>query len=299
MAKQLNIRSKGQHQKGINMIYLLVISIFMLAVVMAWFIQKWLNLKLTNYKNQFEIQATKNLSDMFLFLDSNQVWMASISMAIFIGLLCFLLFSNGVVAILCALFLLFSPQFIIKRLKHKRLVQIDKQLPDFLLALAGALRAGSSLQTSLNSIVQYMPTPLKQELALLLRQQRMGLALEQALNEFYIRVPTEGVSLIVSALRISMQSGGSLADTLETIASTLRSRLHLLGRIKAMTSQGKMQAWVMASLPIGMAAILYWLDPDSMRLLWSTTTGWVIILLIIFLEFIGMFFIKKIVNIKV
>lgn len=281
------------------MLYVLVLSVFVLAVVMAWFIQKWLNLKLINYKNDFETQATKNLSELFLFLDSNQVWLASISMATFFGIVIFILFSNTFVAIICALFLLFSPQLIIKTLKKKRLNLIDKQLPDFLLALSGALRAGSSLQTALNSTAQYTPFPLKQELSLLIRQQRMGLSLEQALNDFYMRIPTEGVSLIVSALRISMQSGGSLAETLETIAHTLRARLHLLGRIKALTSQGRMQAWVMASLPIGLAAVLYWLEPDSMQLLWTTGAGWAVIILIAFLEFIGMFFIKKIVNITV
>lgn len=281
------------------MLFILTISVFLLAILLAWFLQKWLNLKFTTYKSEFETQATKNLSDMFLFLDSSQVWLASISMAVLVGLMFFALFSNFIVAGFCALFLLFSPQLIIKKLKAKRLNLIDKQLPDFLLALSGALRAGSSLQTALNSIVQYTPAPLQQELSLLLRQQRIGLALEQALNDLYTRVPTEGVSLIVSALRISMQSGGSLADTLETIANTLRARLHLLGRIKALTSQGRMQAWVMASLPIGLAAILYWLDPDSMQLLWTTGAGWLVIASIIFLEIIGMFFIKKIVNIKV
>lgn len=133
----------------------------------------------------------------------------------------------------------------------------------------------------------------------MLREQRMGVSFEQALNNLYQRVPTESLSLIVSALNIAAQSGGNLAENLERISTTLRMRLHLLGRVRALTSQGRMQAWVMASLPLALAFVLHWLDPESMSALWHTPAGWAVLFLIVVLEASGIFFIRRIVQIDV
>ncbi len=133
----------------------------------------------------------------------------------------------------------------------------------------------------------------------MLREQRMGVSFEHALSNLYRRVPTESLSLIVSALNIAAQSGGNLAETLERISATLRMRLHLLGRVRALTSQGRMQAWVMASLPPGLAFVLHWLDPDAMAALWYTPAGWLVLLVIVVLEATGIFVIRRIVQIDV
>src|SRR5699024_6287771 len=113
------------------------------------------------------------------------------------------------------------------------------------------------------------------------------------------RVPTEGVQLVVSALHIAIQTGGSLAQMLERIAATLRARLHLQGRIRALTAQGRMQAWVMAILPVALAAVLSWLDPEGMEKLWTTPQGWLIIAVVVGLELAGLLLIRRIVSIQV
>src|SRR3546814_14390565 len=84
----------------------------------------------------------------------------------------------------------------------------------------------------------------------------MGVAFDDSRSGLYRRVPTEGAGLVVSSLKIAVQSGGNLAETLERIAATLRSRLHLLGRIRALTSQGPLQAWIMVCLPLLLALAL-------------------------------------------
>jgi tight adherence protein B len=103
----------------------------------------------------------------------------------------------------------------------------------------------------------------------------------------------------VSSLKIASQSGGGLAETLDAIAGTLRARLQLLGRIRALTAQGRMQAWVMAGLPFVLALALSYLDPQSMAALWSSMTGWAVLGAIVILELAGILFIRRIVNIEV
>lgn len=185
--------------------------------------------------------------------------------------------------------MLFAPRLILRHLRLKRLARFDEQLPDLLLSLAGALRAGSGIQAGLRHLVGQSPPPLAQEFGLMLREQRMGVPFEQALAQLYRRVPSEGMGLLASALNIALQSGGNLAETLERIAATLRARLHLLGRVHALTSQGRLQAWIMAALPFFLALALEWLDPSSMALLWHTPAGWGVLAAVAGLELIGVF----------
>src|SRR3546814_2965235 len=127
----------------------------------------------------------------------------------------------------------------------------------------------------------------------------MGVAFDDSRSGLYRRVPTEGAGLVVSSLKIAVQSGGNLAETLERIAATLRSRLHLLGRIRALTSQGQLQAWIMACLPFLLALALDWLDPQSMSMLWHSPVGWAVLGVIGILECAGVMFIRRIISIDV
>lgn len=281
------------------MVIILLFSVTVLVAVLSWFLQKSLGQAYARYRAAFKKEATQRMSEFFLFLDPAQLWFANVMVcALLIGLV---YIGTGSVWISggAGTLALVAPQYSIKQLKRRRLQHFDEQLPDLLQALAGALRAGSGVQSALRHIVAQSPAPLAQEFGLMLREQRMGVSFEQALAHLYQRMPTEGAGLVVSSLKIAAQSGGSLAETLERIASTLRARLHLLGRIKALTSQGRLQAWVMACLPLALGVVLNQLDPDSMRALWHTPMGWIVLAVIAVLELLGIFFIRRIVNIQV
>jgi len=265
----------------------------------AWIAQKALGKAYLRYQAVFHSQAKAGLGEFFLFLDPAQLW--SLNALACCGLTLAAYLSTGSLAV-CALaggFALVTPRYLIVRLRKRRLARFDQQLPDLLLALAGALRAGQGVQSALRHIVGQAPAPLSQEFGLMLREQRMGVAFDEALSGLYRRVPTEGAGLVVSSLKIAVQSGGNLAETLERIASTLRARLHLLGRIHALTSQGRMQAWVMALLPFLLALVLDWLDPASMSMLWHSRAGWAVLGIVVLLESAGVVFIRRIVDIDV
>lgn len=271
----------------------------MAVAILVWFLMRHAGPGYRRYRQSFEAQAVNRLSEFFVFLDPAQVWLANLLACVVIAIAGYILSDSFLMAAGGATASLLAPQYVLRRLRRRRMQRFDEQLPDLLMALASALRAGSGLQAALRQIVAQSPVPLAQELGLVLRQQRMGMALEQALAELVGRMPTEGTSLVASSLNIATHSGGGLAEALERIAATLRARLHLLGRVRALTSQGRMQAWVMAGLPLVLALVLHYLDPGSMELLWGTPAGWAVLAVIALLESAGMMLILRIVDIQV
>jgi tight adherence protein B len=155
----------------------------------------------------------------------------------------------------------------------------------------------------MTSAIQQMASeaqdPLAQEFSLVLREQRLGVTMEQCLNNLSRRVPTQTTVLVISAMRIASETGGGLAETLERTSQTIRSRLQMEGKIEALTAQGKMQAWVVGSLPILLMLVLNQMEPDSMAMLWHSRIGWATLVVIAFLEVMGVYLIRKITAIDV
>ncbi|MFT0851018.1 type II secretion system F family protein [Achromobacter sp. F4_2707] len=282
----------------------MAILIFMLATGLATAITAWAGIHLlqkeyARYRATFQHETVHGLADFFLFLDPGQLWGVNLLLAMLWAVLPLLLGMPLVVALGAGAAALVLPPRLLAWARQRRYRRVDEQLPDFLLALAGALRAGSGLQSGLRMVSGHAQRPLAQELGLLMQQQRMGLAFNDALDAFHRRVATESVGLVVAAIKVAGHTGGSLAETLERISLTLRTRLQLLGKIRALTSQGRMQARVMACLPIALGLALYALDPHAMSQLWGTAIGWGVLVLVAVLEGVGMYLVRRMVSIEV
>ena len=251
------------------------------------------------YRRQFTDTAQHGLREFFLFVDPAQLWAAQLWVCAGLGLLAWLLSRSAGVAVGSMVLVLALPRFGLAGLRRRRLGRFERQLPDFLMSLAAAPRGGSGLHVAVRQIVQQSSAPLSQEMGLMLQEQRMGLSFDAALSNLGARLPGQGTALVVSALRVAMHSGGNLSETLERIAATLRARLYMQGRIQALTSQGRMQAWVMAALPLLLALVLDYLDPAAMALLWHTPMGWAVMGVVLLLETCGLLLIRRIVAIDV
>lgn len=280
-------------------IMILTLASGLFAALAAWITLQRLQHEYERYRRSFQYEAEHGLADFFLFLDPNQVWGATVAFACAVLGTLMVIGVPLAVAIPSSVAMLALPRFALAAARRRRLNRLDAQLPDFLLALAGVLRSGSGLQVALRQVARHSVRPLAQELGLFLQQQRMGLSFVEALDALQGRASTESVGLVVAAIKVSGHTGGSLAETLERISATLRTRLQLLGRIRALTAQGRMQAWVMAALPAVLAAALYAIDPESMAMLWRTAEGWAVVALILILEGAGFFMVRRIVNIEV
>jgi len=267
--------------------------------ITAWFALRSLYLAYGRYRAAFHAQTVTHLEDFFLFIDPRQVWLAAATGALGVALIMMVATGSVPLAIVLSALLAALPFGGLRRLRKRRMARFERQLPDFLLSLAGALRAGAGMQGALQSIVAQSPPPLAQEFAMLLREQRMGVALETAMAHLQQRMPVEGVLLLTSLLRIAAGTGGNLAQTLEGVAKTLRQHLHLQGRIRALTAQGRMQAWIMACLPLLLGGALMVLSPHAMAPLWRTPSGWAVVLLVLLLEGMGIWMVRRIVAVDV
>ncbi|HLU79201.1 MAG: pilus assembly protein [Ramlibacter sp.] len=278
---------------------ILMLASAWLAAVATWLGCRILQQEYGRYRATFQHDTVHSLADFFVFLDPRQLWGANLALACAVGGMSWLMLGHPVPAGVTGLLTLVLPRKLLRWARQRRFRRVDAQLPDFLLALAGALRSGAGLQKGLQQVCEHVQRPLGQELSLLLQQQRVGVNFSEALDALQQRLPTESVALVVATIKVAGHTGGSLADTLEQISRTLRTRLQLMGKVRALTSQGRMQAWIMGGLPPLLIAALYRLDPVTMEGLWTTPAGWAVLLLVGALEFLGITLVRRIVNIEV
>jgi tight adherence protein B len=185
-----------------------------------------------------------------------------------------------------------------RRLKIRQQL-FEARLMDLTLGLANGLRSGASLPQTLELVTRDIGGPMGEEFALVLQEYRFGIDLPEALSRLCKRMPSEDLNLLMSAVRLTMQAGGSLAEVLDKITSTIRERTAFHERLLTMTAQGKFEAIAMAAAPAVAFLLLFWIDPNLMRPLIATKPGWCALGVVAVLETIGFFIINKIVTIEV
>ena len=191
------------------------------------------------------------------------------------------------------------PKWWLKKRIKRRQQLFDVRLTDLTLGLANGLRAGAALPQSLELVSRDMGGPMTEELALVLHEYRLGMDLPESLNRLCERMPGEDLSLLVTAIKLTMQSGGSLAEVLDRITETIRERVSFHDRLMTMTAQGRFEAIAMASAPLLAFLVLFLLDRGLMLPLVTTSTGWCAIGVVAFLETVGFVVINGIVTIDV
>lgn len=253
----------------------------------------------TGYKETFTEQARFNLADMFLFIDARILWQANAGLLVAVPAVLWLLSGNPLVALLGGFAAGILPKTLYAWFKRRRIDRIVEQLPDGLMMAAGSMRAGLGFGQALESLARDMAPPLAQEFALVLREQRMGVKLEEALGRFNERVPVQDVTLFVSAVSISREIGSNLAESLVSLAETLRRRLLMEGKVKSLTAQGRLQGIVMAMMPVALVGFLTSAYPDTMRAMYHTPTGWAVIGVAAVMEYLGYRMASKIASIDI
>jgi tight adherence protein B len=181
----------------------------------------------------------------------------------------------------------------------KRVALIDSQVPDMLAMAAGAMSAGASLMVSLESVARDGPHPIKLELDMMLREVRLGIDLDLALDHLAARVKSEEMVMVAAAIKIARESGGNLSEALEKLSRAVRERQNMEKKILSLTAQGRMQALVMAGLPFFLLYALFKLDPIAMGPMFYTWLGWGVFLAVCFWITVGFKFIKKIMDIDI
>ncbi|NLO39030.1 MAG: secretion system protein [Ruminiclostridium sp.] len=227
--------------------------------------------------------------------------MVSIALVSFVaaGFFGFVLTQSILFAVMFAFVGMNLPAFILKKRIKKRIKTINGQLGDTISILSNSLKAGHSFFQAVDSVVNEMNGPISEEFAKLLKEINLGGSTEGALENMVDRVGSDDVELMVTAVLIQRQIGGNLAEILDNISNTIRQRVKMKGEIKTLTAQGRISGIVISLLPVGLAMMMALISPDQFRVMVTEPIGIVMIGMAVVMEFIGYFFIRKIVNIEV
>jgi tight adherence protein B len=231
---------------------------------------------------------------MFVFIDLSLFWPLLVALGVSLGFLVWLLSDSVALSAVVALGVLTVPRAALAKARVARATRLDRQLPDALRMIAGSLAAGASFSSALNAIARDLYPPLSQELSLVLREQRVGIPLQDALNNFRLRVDTDSVAQVTTLLRVGVESGGSLSALVDRLASSLEAQQHMELKVDMLTTQGKMQAVVIGVLPVLLLVVLCWIDSAAMHLALSTNAGRAVLVLIVMLEVLGVVWLRAV-----
>lgn len=206
---------------------------------------------------------------------------------------------NLLFTLLFGVFGFFLVENVLKILVSNRLNKINHQIVDGLNLLANSLKSGLNVDQAIGVLVKEMPNPLSQEFNLVLSQKNIGLTLDEALEKLIERVPSEDLGVAMHSVLILRETGGDLAETFEVIATTIRERRKVTGKIQSLTAQGKMQGTILFLMPFAFGLMLYLLNPGYLEPMFTTQMGWIMILLMLILQTVGLLWILKIVKIEV
>ncbi|WP_413899968.1 type II secretion system F family protein [Rhodoferax sp.] len=276
-----------------------VLVVFVMVLAFAWLTLHFGSRWFAKRQNQAASSAKTNLEEMFIFTDADRIMAINVLALILLPILAWMLTGNVIMVGICVVVAFMAPRYVLRYIAERRLRQFEQQLPDALLMITGALRAGASLPVALDSVASEGKEPISQEFELMLREMRLGLDMGVALERLEKRVPLTDLALVTAGMALSREVGANLAETLESISKTIRAKLQMEGRIRSLTAQGKMQGWVMSALPVFLILILNVMEPEAMAPLFNAWYGWVTLAVISVAIAIGYHFIRRITNIDV
>ena len=196
----------------------------------------------------------------------------------------------------CALFPV--PRFILRYLKVRRLNKFSTQLEDALNMISGALKAGFSINQALEEVAEQDIHPLSVEFRLLTQEIRLGVSIEQALDNMSRRLESEDFELVAVAISTARKTGGELTSTLSRVAGLIRERVRISQKVRALTAMGRLQAIMIGLMPYLLLLGMYHVSPTLINSFFSTPAGIIGLILVTIMDVAGFLWIRKITKIE-
>jgi tight adherence protein B len=183
--------------------------------------------------------------------------------------------------------------------RRKRLNQLESQLPDAVDLIARALRAGHGFPPAMQMVADELPEPISGEFGLAFDEINYGVPVSDAMMNLATRVPVDDLRFFAVAVVLQRETGGNLAEILDNIAQLIRERFKLLGTVRVLSAEGKLSAWILTLLPFVTALVINVVSPGFMNVLWVDPIGFKLILLALVAMVLGIFWMWRIVQIRV
>ena len=223
-----------------------------------------------------------------------------IAFLLIIFLVSLLLVKNIVFSIIISVIIIFIVPHYIKAQKSKQYLQkFDAELADGFDLIANSIRAGNTFIQAINVLTSETSGPLAKEFKTVLQENKLGIPIDESLSKMQERVKNEELTLAITAVLVTKESGGNIAEILKKISVTIRERQRLRARIDTLTAQSRLSGIVVGLLPFLLVFTIYLIDPNLISPMFNTTLGVTLLCIAIIMEILGAFFIKKIVEIEI
>ena len=191
------------------------------------------------------------------------------------------------------------PYLYIARIRNKRFRKFTEQFPDVLDSLARALRAGYPLSATLDLVAQEAAEPVATEMKKVAAEAKLGVGWQRSLETLGQRMPLLEVNLFAAAVTLHSRTGGKLSEVLSDLAETMRESLALQGEVRALAAHGKLTGAILTALPIGIAIMMFIVNPSYMMVLYNDPFGKTLIAIAIVCLVLAHFVIHKLVDVKI
>jgi len=245
----------------------------------------------------------KKLQVLLIHADSSMsiggIVLASAGSAAGCGLLGFLVLHTILLAGGTALVGAAIPYVLLRMKRARRLKAFNTSLPDAIDLMARSLRAGHSMNSSIELIAEQSPEPLSSEFVQVYKQQRLGLHFRDALLQMGGRIPSRDLQFLITAILVQKETGGDLTEILDRAAHVIRDRVRIEGEVRTHTAQGRLTGWILGLLPVIMLALLNIVSPGYSSVLFHDPTGQKLLYAGGVLIVLGGLIIRKIVDVQV
>ena len=216
-----------------------------------------------------------------------------------LGILAFIFSQSFLIAIFGVVFGLFVPSLLLKIRAGQRRNKFNNQILDAIMVLSSSLKGGLSLLQALEVLAEEMPVPMSQEIGLVVRENKMGVSLEDCLVHLNKRMDMEELRLVVNSILVARETGGDLTKVLARLSITIRDNRKLKDSIKTLTLQGRLQGIIMSALPFLFVWWVLMFNRKHFDIMLNSQQGRVLLIVAVVLQLVGMILIKKFSTIKV
>lgn len=274
------------------MVILLNILILCSVILISFSLLPVIVQKLQGWQQQKEAVFGKEMDNMFYDRSPKNIVMLYFILPLIFGIGGIVFLKSQIFMILGVIIGVSIPNFILKMRYKIRIRKFNDQLLDAINMLSSCIKGGLSLLQGLEVLVEEMPVPMNQELGLVVRENKMGIPLEECLKRLAKRMNIDELGLVVNALLVARETGGELPKVFSRLTVTIRDNRKLRESIKTLTLQGRMQGVIMSFLPIAFVAWVLTVNKHHFDIMLTSSLGRMLLVIAIILQGVGMILIK-------
>ena len=244
-------------------------------------------------------ESTEKLEQIFIKVDAKKLAIAYALSPLVCGIIGVAIFRHFFGFFIFAVAGLALPAMRVRQLQQSRYRKFISQLPDGIMVLSSCLKGGLSLLQSIEAMVEEMPAPISQEFGVIIRENKMGISLEESLTRLGKRMPGEDLNLMNTAILVARETGGNLPEVFSRLVTTIRSKSAVTETVRTMTLQGRVQGAVLAGMPFVFSVFVYKSNPEMLKLMFESDLGRIMLGVAAVLQILGMIMIHMFSKVEV